>query len=324
MKQEYSLIPYLNATDLIVIIFSVFLSALNLIFINSIEYWFLNILMNTIIISTIILILIKIKKNRSSIWQHFHYWYLIPLILIFFKELYFMVDPIRGIIYDNVLIEIDRFLFGIDPTVELFKITNPYLTELLQIVYATFFFLPVVLCLEFILSNRLKELDYSAFIIVFGFILSYIGYLLVPAIGPRFTLHDFASNNIEMPGILITDFLREIVNSGESIPSGTLNPELVVQRDVFPSGHTQMTLLVMFLSFKFKSRLKYFFLINGTLLIFATVYLRYHYVIDLIGGAVFMIITIWGGNFIYCWWEDTRHKFSNPDKMDSVGKKSSG
>lgn len=324
MKPLFSLLSYLNATDFVVIIFSVFLSALNLIFITRIEYWFLNILINAIIVSTIILIAVKIRNNRTSIWHHFHYWYLVPLILIFFKELYLMVDPIRGVIYDDVLIAIDRFLFGVDPTVELFRITNPYLTELLQIVYATFFFLPVVLCLEFILSNRLKELDYNAFIIVFGFILSYIGYLLVPAIGPRFTLHDFASNNIEMPGILITDFLREIVNSGESIPSGTLNPELVVQRDVFPSGHTQITLLVMFLSFKFKSRLKYFFLINGTLLIFATVYLRYHYVIDLIGGAVFMIITIWSGNFIYSWWEDKKHIFSNSDKIDSVTEKSSG
>jgi membrane-associated phospholipid phosphatase len=213
-----------------------------------------------------------------------------------------MVDPIRGVIYDDFLISIDRFIFGTDPTVELYKISNPVLTELLQIVYATFFFLPIILCVEFILKNRTIELDYSSFIIVYGFILSFIGYLLVPAIGPRFTLHDFATNNIEMPGLFLTDMLREIVNSGESIPSGTINPARVVQRDVFPSGHTQMTLLVIFLAFRFKSRLKYFFLINGTLLIFATVYLRYHYVIDLIAGIVFMIFTLWSGKFIYNLW----------------------
>ena len=106
-----------------------------------------------------------------------------------------------------------------------------------------------------------------------------------------------------MPGVFITDYLSEIVNSGESIPSGTPFPALVVQRDAFPSGHTQMTLLVMYLSVKFKSRTKYFLIPDGILLIFATVYLRYHYVTDLIGGIVFMFLTIWTGKYIYRWWK---------------------
>jgi membrane-associated phospholipid phosphatase len=255
-----------------------------------------------VIVGDIFIIAGNDKNKSSKFWKYLHYWYLVPLILIFFKELYLMIDPIRGVIYDDTLIAIDRFIFGTDPTVELFKISNPILTEILQIVYGTFFFLPVILGGEFLLNKRMYELDYSTFIIVFGFVLSFIGYFLVPAIGPRFTLHNFSTNNQEMPGILITDFLREIVNSGESIPTGTLNPERIVQRDVFPSGHTQMTLLVMYLSVKFNSKLKYFFLINGTLLIFATVYLRYHYVIDLVGGAVFMLLTLWSGKKIYFWW----------------------
>ncbi len=324
MKRSNSFLLSLNATDIIVITFCVLLSLLNLIFINRIEYWYLNILINVIIVISIIFIVINIKKDKNTIWHQLHYWYLVPLIFVFFKELYLMVDPIRGVIYDDILIAIDRFILGVDPTVELYKISNPYLTELLQIVYATFFFLPVILGLEFILSNRVNDLDYSAFIIVYGFILSFIGYLLVPAIGPRFTLHDFASNNLEMPGVFITDFLREIVNSGESIPSGTLNPEKIVQRDVFPSGHTQMTLLVMFLSFKFNSRVKYFFLINGTLLIFATVYLRYHYIIDLIGGALFMLFTIWSGKQIYTRWNRLNNERINFGIFKSNKKESSG
>ncbi|MEW6194705.1 MAG: phosphatase PAP2 family protein [Bacteroidota bacterium] len=221
-----------------------------------------------------------------------------------------MVDPIRGVIIDNYLIIIDRFIFGFDPTIELYKISSPLLTELLQIVYGTFFFLPVILGVDLILSDKTNEFKYSTFIIVFGFVLSFIGYLLFPAIGPRFTLHNFATNNIEMPGLFITDMLREIVNSGESIPSGTPNPASVVQRDAFPSGHTQMTLLVMYLSVKFVSRLKLFFLINGSLLIFATVYLRYHYVADLIGGFLFMLLTLLSGKYFYNWWNE---KTDRPD-----------
>ena len=258
--------------------------------------------MNFAITAYIIFVSYFDEKKSGIIWKQLHYWYFVPLIFLLFKELYLMVDPIRGIIYDDLLIKSDRFLFGADPTHVLMKIANPVLTEIMQIAYGTFFFLPVILGINLVLKDKIEEFNYSAFIIVYGFVLSYIGYLLFPAIGPRFTLHNYEMNNVEMPGLFLTNYLREIVNSGESIPMGTLHPALIVQRDAFPSGHTQMTLLAMYLSVKFKSNTKYFIIPDGILLIFATVYLRYHYVTDVLGGIVFMLLTIWSGKYIYSWW----------------------
>jgi membrane-associated phospholipid phosphatase len=302
MKAVKKFLLRLSATDFIVVVFSSLLIIINFIFFNRIvtPYW--NILTNLTVISFVFYSTITLTKKSSFVLKQMHTWYLVPLIFIFYKELYLMVDPIRGKIYDGILIIIDRFIFRTDPTIELFKIANPYLTELLQIVYGTFFFLPVILGIDLIRQKKTGEYNQTVFFIVYGFFLSYIGYFLFPAIGPRFTLHDFEMNNIEMPGIFITNILREIVNSGESIPPGTLFPALSVQRDAFPSGHTQMTLLVMILSIRFKSRFRWFFLLNGTLLIFATVYLRYHYVADLIGGFFFMLFTLWSGKYFYKWW----------------------
>lgn len=297
-----SSIKNLLPVDFIVIVFCFFLSLLNLIFTQKVALWHFHILVDIIIILFILITVYQEIRTKNFIWKQLHLWYLVPLVFIFFKELYNMIDPMRGKIYDDVLILIDRFIFRTDPTIALYQIANPILTEILQIVYGTFFFLPVILGIDLIRQKKSEEFNYSAFIIVYGFILSFIGYILVPAIGPRFTLHNFEMNNIELPGLFITDFLREIVNSGESIPSGTINPAMIVQRDAFPSGHTQMTLLVMFLSVKFGSKLKWFFIINGTLLIFATVYLRYHYVVDLVGGLFLMIFTLWSGKYIYNWW----------------------
>lgn len=214
-----------------------------------------------------------------------------------------MLRPIRPTDYDSVLISIDRFIFGVDPTLVLFKIANPFFTELLQIVYATFYFLPLILGINLMLKNKWIELDYSVFCIVYGFFLSYLGYFILPAVGPRFTLHDFSKIGNDLPGLLITNFLREITNMGESIPTGTLNPVDIVQRDVFPSGHTQMTLIIMYLSAKLNVKSKYFLIPNGILLIIATVYLRYHYVIDLVGGFAFMVLTMWSAKFIFNYWQ---------------------
>jgi membrane-associated phospholipid phosphatase len=302
MNKFRTLVKNLNGTDFIVVSFSLFLILLNIIFHGLLEYWWELVLYNIGLIIVVFVIAYYDTNRDSSFWRQLHFWYLVPLIFLMFKEMYLLVYPIRQVDYDQVLIQIDRWIFGFDPTVELYKIASPLLTEILQIVYGTFFFLPVILGLELILNNRNEELKYETFIIVYGFFLSYIGYLLVPAIGPRFTLHEFSNINTELPGLFLTNFLREVVNAGESIPAGLPNPATVVQRDVFPSGHTQMTLLVMYLSVKFKVKMRYFFLVVGSLLIFSTVYLRYHYVIDLIGGVVFMLLTLWSGYYLYNWW----------------------
>lgn len=308
MKKIKPFIINLNATDLLVVLFTTFLSVLAVIFNSKVIYWKEIVLIN-ILLQTFIFTLAYFDEHKRNMFTHqLRFWYLVPLIFLLFKEVYNLVDPIRGKIYDQFLIEADRFLFGTDPTHVLFNIANPYLTELLQIVYGTFFFLPIILGVSLLRKNKKKELYYMAFIIVLGFVLSYMGYFLLPSIGPRFTLHDFDLTNVELPGLYLTNFLREIVNAGESIPAGTPNPALVVQRDAFPSGHTQMTLLVMYLSIKFKSRSKYFFIPNGTLLIFATVYLRYHYVVDLIAGAIFMVLTLWLGKHLFKWWMNVRNE----------------
>lgn len=277
---------------------------MNIIFLKRIEHWYILILLNIFVI-ILTLLLAYYDYNKNNFWlRQLHLWYYAPLIFVTFKELYLMIRPIRNVDFDHLLIAADRWIFGCDPTIALEKIANPFLTELLQISYGTFYFLPIILAMALYLKNNKLESDYVIFSVVYGFFLSYIGYFILPAIGPRFTIHNFDTTNQELPGIFLTNILREIVNSGESIPKGTINPALIVQRDVFPSGHTMMTLIVMYLSIKLNSRSKYFLIPNGLLLIFATVYLRYHYFIDLVGGSVLMIFSVWSGKIIFNSWQN--------------------
>ncbi len=309
MISNNKLLKSLSPTDLVVIFFYLFLISVNLIFHKVIDIWILLTSLNIGLIA-IVFYLAKISEaSDSKLLKNIHFYYVVPLIFLSFKEVYILLDSIHSQDYDHLLISIDRFIFGLDPTVFLFQISNPILTEILQIAYGTFFFLPIILGVEFQLKHKSTEFNFVIFTIVLGFFLSYIGYFFLPAVGPRFTLHNFDTTNIELPGLFLTNFLREIVNAGESIPAGTLNPIDLVQRDVFPSGHTQMTLLVMYLSVKLKSRNKLFFLIDGSLLIFATVYLRYHYVVDLFGGFVFMVLTMVLGKYLFNWWST---KTNNP------------
>ena len=310
MNKVKSYIKHLKAFDVVVVVFYIILTLLQIIFHNKIETWGMWVVINVSIILLCFLLAYMEAKHNNIFWNGLHYWYIVPITLLTFKQLYYMVKPIRVIDYDYIFIEIDRWMFGTDPTHLLYQISNPILTELLQIIYGMFYLLPILLGLFLLRKKRFVAMDFAVFSIIYGFLLSYLGYFALPGIGPRFTLHDFSTINEQLPGIFLTNFLRELVNVGESIPSGTPNPAEVVQRDIFPSGHTMITLIVIYLSVRLKSRSRYFFVPVGSLLIFSTVYLWYHYVIDLAGGLAFMMFSVWSGKYIFNW---CRRKIGKPE-----------
>lgn len=299
-------IKELGPTDALAVSFALFLSAVNIIYSSRVQQWAILVLMNFLTIAFVFYIS-DLDSRKCSKWiKNAHFWYAAPLIFLSFKELYLMVHPIRMQDYDSLLMMVDKKIFGFYPTQELLKISSPFLTEIFQIAYSTFFFLPIILGINLMAKKRTREFEFAFFCIVLGFFLSYIGYLLVPAIGPRFTLHNYAKLDQELPGLWLTQFLRNFLNAGEGLSPTAVHPELFVQRDVFPSGHTQMTLISMYLSLKFKVKSGYFIIPTGILLIFATVYLRYHYVVDLIGGAFFMVLTMALGKYLFNFWMKKR------------------
>jgi len=213
-------------------------------------------------------------------------WYPILFILVNFTELHYLVHTIRTNDLDGQLIQIDFSIFGAHPTVWLEQFTFPVLTEYLQLVYSSFYFLPIILIVLLILQKQEKEKSFIIFIIVYGIYLSYIGYFLVPAIGPRFTLDHLQT--FQLQGLWLTLPIRETLNTLEN-----------VQRDCFPSGHTAITALTMFYAFKYHKKYFYVLAVIGTSLIFSTVYLRYHYVVDVFGGFVLTAFVIYTAKSVY-------------------------
>lgn len=286
---------YLHSADLLIIAFFLFLSAVNIVFAARIPHWFLMILINTAVIGAICLLGWARHCTGWALLAVIHDWHVAPTVFFTFKELYFMIKPIHlGRDYDDVLIAADRWLFGVDPTHWLMQFSAPWLTEILQIAYTLFYALFLLIGIELYRRDDRAFFHFFMFTCVYGFYLSYVGYFFLPAVGPRFTLHDFSALDRDLPGIFLTPYLRWFVNIGGSVPLGVPNGSAIAatQRDVFPSGHTMMTLVLIFMSLRFRIRLRFFIAVTGALLIVATVYERYHYVVDLIGGALFMVVCV--------------------------------
>jgi membrane-associated phospholipid phosphatase len=232
--------------------------------------------------------------------------YPVPMIFIVFKEVHIVIQTLHRADLDPVFIAIDRWIFGTDPTVWFHQFASPGLTELLQVSYTSYYFIMVAMGVEIYRRDRHGLFAFVMFTIVWGFFLSYAGYILFPGVGPRFTLHDFATLDLELPGLWVTEALRTAINAGESIPHGAADPLALAQRDVFPSGHTEMTLITIFFAWKYSIRSRYVITAFGTLLIVSTVYLRYHYVIDLVGGAAFAALALSTSPALVRWWERIR------------------
>jgi len=169
------------------------------------------------------------------------------------------------------------------------KIMNPLLTDILQLAYTTYYFIPISFGVVLWLNNKREEFDRSVFLILFCFYLSYLGYILFPALGPRFTIDRLQTS--ELRGFLVAEPIQQFLNRLEGI-----------KRDAFPSGHTGIALTVLYLAYRFK---RFFFwillpVVSG--LIFSTVYCRYHYVIDVIAGFGLTLVTILLGERYYQWW----------------------
>ncbi len=290
---KFDLREILSLTDVYTIIILLIYTVLAVIFYTEIKNSTNWILINLFIIAGIISIAtVDVKLNAGRIFKLFRKLTLAPLVFFIYTQAQIYIRAINPHDYDAILIAWDKFIFGVNPTQWLKNISFPALTEYLQFTYMTYFFLPMFHGVELHLKGKDLEFDEFSRMVGFAFFMSYLCYFVLPAVGPRFTLHDFSQMSTDLPGLWLTEFFRGSVNSGGGIPSGiNINPVLFVNRDCMPSGHTWITLVNIYLGFKFRSKLRWVFLVFGGSLIFGTIYLRYHYVVDVLAAILLAVAT---------------------------------
>ncbi|HET9532587.1 MAG TPA: phosphatase PAP2 family protein, partial [Blastocatellia bacterium] len=270
----------LSPADKVVIGYLSVLAALVVIAHNRMSFWWAIVAAHA---AAILLIIICSRLTPSwagaRVWRFIRGWYPVALVPVTFKELTLLIPLIHPRDYDWELARIDYWMFGAHPTVWLERVTWPALTELFQISYTTYYFLPMVLGGVLWSKGWFERFHFFVFVAVLGYYLSYLGYIAVPAIGPRFILAD--EQSFPLRGVFLFQFIRETLDRAEGIT-----------RDCFPSGHTELTLLVLYYARRYHRRTFWLSLPAGSALIISTVYLRYHYVIDVIAGALLALAVI--------------------------------
>jgi membrane-associated phospholipid phosphatase len=224
------------------------------------------------------LVLFEIKRPNPTSWI-FRNWYALPYVASCYKEMALIIPGVRQTDSDQWLADLDLHLWGANPTVWLERVHSPALTEFLQIVYTLF--VPAVLLIPFLIWRKRTpaEFQYFAFLIGLGYLASYIGYLIVPARGPRFLLKHL--QHIPLQGMWLFHSMQSTLDRLES-----------AHYDCFPSGHTELTIIAWWASRVIAKPLFVAYFVYTPLILFATVYLRYHYTVDVLAGILLAAVLI--------------------------------
>ncbi len=205
---------------------------------------------------------------------------ILPLLLVFDNLGPFILGT-SSVDFDPILVTADRFLFlGSDPTRLLEPFTSTLLLEVLTVCYALYYFHPIVLgalLWRDDLRDPARAAKFPSY--VFGMLLvfyvSYAGYFLSPAIGPRFT--------VPHAGPLPRGTVARAIDE-------TLDRLETSRHNCFPSGHTMVTVAVLVEGYRRSRKTFFCFLPFAVGLFLATVAGRYHYVVDVLAGAVLAFV----------------------------------
>jgi membrane-associated phospholipid phosphatase len=145
------------------------------------------------------------------------------------------------------------------------------LTDAIYVAYVSYYLLPITVA-AVAWQRDPESFERTAFMILVGFYLTFAGYLLLPASGPRLPADEEA---LMLGGGTVSDGVRWFLRSAEST---TL--------DAFPSGHTTIALISGALASRLLAPAAAAAVwLWAAAIVFATVYISVHYAVDLLAGA---------------------------------------
>jgi membrane-associated phospholipid phosphatase len=196
-----------------------------------------------------------------------------PFVLAVYFELGLLIPqihPFSDYRYDHVLHATDVFLLG-DPLTWVNRMSNRLLSDVLSLCYFAYY--PFIIVVPVFLYAHGQHTHYQRVtaIILVAFLISFVGYVMFPAIGPHKLFDASRPAALEGYGIAKRGYA--------AVRDVALEPP-----DVFPSGHTLFGVLVPALAWRYYRRLFAWVAPIGMGIVLATFYLRFHYLVDILAA----------------------------------------
>jgi membrane-associated phospholipid phosphatase len=177
---------------------------------------------------------------------------------------------------DSLLLGWDRALIGETPAVSLEPWLHPWMEDVAMAGYLFFFY--YLLAGPAYYSSRDMALFRRCIVGLFTMYgLAFTGYIFFPAGGP----HHALVFHTALHGPLLVDSMMSVVDRGSNAV------------DVFPSVHVAATFYLLLFDWQHNRRRFWWVLVPCMVLWVSTVYLRFHYFVDLLAGVGVALIGAW-------------------------------
>lgn len=185
----------------------------------------------------------------------------------------------------------DVALFGVEPTVWAERLITPGRTEVMSFFYGSFFWIAPSTSLILLARRRWPEFRAVTLGITVCFYMGYALYVAFPAAPPRLVLLAEYRKTLEGYPFLFSSLSARAL---ELLP--------VDSRAAFPSLHAAVSLLALLYAWRFVRPWFWALLPFVAGLVLATVYLRHHYVIDLLAGWALAPLAMAVAPRLDAWW----------------------
>lgn len=199
---------------------------------------------------------------------------------------------------DADILAFDLRVFGVEPSLAWDRFVTPHTTEWFAFFYFGYFFIlsAHVLPMLFNAHNR-HRLAHFTLGIVMVFCTGHLVYMLVPGWGPYRHLADHFEHPLQ--GGLFWSLVKATVDAGGA------------QKDIFPSLHTAAPTFFAIYSFIHRKALPFRFTwpivgFAATQIIVATMFLRWHYLVDIFAGLTIATTAALLSHKIVTWEEKRR------------------
>ena len=290
LAQSKRLLETFNAADRLTLAYLIFSTTLIIVCQRNIPRWATLL---PIHLGLIVMIsgLAYARERSVPVLSPLSQWYPTLLFIFFFEEIGLIVHSIFPGWFDEYLIKADYAMFGAHPTVWIEQFSNYWLNEYMQLVYTSYYLLTIGLGAYLWFRNggvrnrgiRDRREDFAEFITstCAAYYLCYVIFVLFPIESPHHTLRHL--QQVELAGGPFTAFINLIEKHGR------------VHGGAFPSAHVAGSVVVLISAWRFAPRAGDCLTPLVLSICVATVYGRYHYVMDVFAGILMAVIGCWMG-----------------------------
>jgi membrane-associated phospholipid phosphatase len=196
---------------------------------------------------------------------------LYPLIFLgfFYTETYCMKNVIFDKNLDYYFFDLEQRLWNCQPSLEFSKhMPWGWFNELMNICYFSFYALIGASCITLYLK-KVPEAQKGIFTIIFSFYLYYIIFAILPVAGP---LSHMPNAITQTPPYFFGKLMQEILVHLER-PTAA-----------FPSSHVGIAVIIAYITYLYLRKLFFVTLPFVIGICFATVYIKAHYLVDVLAG----------------------------------------